>query len=167
MITSLMIVLALFNGLLIVTNRVFNARLGLHISGAGAAFWNHLVGFFFLVVVTSFLTGISGNGIGQIPFYLFLGGMIGAGYVAINSFVMPRIGTTKATVLVIAGQVVLGTMIDVYTGKVSNITMTVVGIGLVIVGMWIGNSKKINNNEAYKPRKERAEVSVTASLPQC
>ena len=49
--TSVMILLAFFNGFLIVTTRVVNAKLGLHVSGAGAATWNHFVGFLFLALI--------------------------------------------------------------------------------------------------------------------
>ena len=141
MAVSLMILLALFNGLLIVTTRIINAKLGLHISGAGAAFWNHVVGFLFLALIMSLFTKGGDINLGEIPFYLFLGGIVGASYVAINSFVMPRIGATKATVLVIAGQIVLGTIIDISNGKISNINITIIGISLVILGMWVGNKK--------------------------
>ena len=139
MTVTFMIFLALFNGFLIVTNRVFNAKLGLHVSGAGASFWNHLVGYLFLAFVMLFFTNSRIDGIGGIPFYLFLGGLIGASYVAINSFVMPRIGATKATVLVIAGQIVLGTLIDVVNERISNIVITMIGISLVMLGMWVGD----------------------------
>jgi len=164
MVTSLMILLALFNGLLIVTNRVLNARLGLHISGAGAAFWNHLVGFLFLALMMLFFTEDGGNNFSGIPFYLFLGGLIGAGYVAINSFVMPRVGATKATVLVIAGQIVIGTMIDVANDKISNLTMTIVGITLVVLGMWVGH-KKVNDPAAPEPQKRSITNPPTPDRP--
>lgn len=160
MITSLMILLALFNGLLIATNRVFNAKLGLHISGAGAAFWNHLVGFLFLAFIMGFFTTGEGSAIGGVPFYLFLGGIIGACYVAINSFVMPRIGATKTTVLVIVGQVVLGTIIDGFNGKISDLNMTILGISLVILGMWIGNYKKADKPRTYKPQNDCLRISA-------
>lgn len=160
MVISLMILLALFNGLLIVTNRIFNAKLGLHVSGAGAAFWNHLVGFLFLVFMMLLFAERGVSDFGGIPFYLFLGGLIGACYVAIYSFVMPRVGTTKATVLVIAGQIVLGTIIDVANGKISNINITIVGISLVMLGMWVGNHKKEDASRAHKAQNDRSEVSA-------
>lgn len=160
MVTPLMILLALFNGLLIVTNRIFNARLGLHISGAGAALWNHGVGFLFLVLILLFFREKGISNVWGIPFYLFLGGIIGACYVAIYSFVMPKVGTTKATVLVIAGQIVLGTIIDVANGKISNINITILGISLVILGMWVGNHKPVDISEVHKPQRARPEVSA-------
>ena len=151
MVIALMILLAFFNGFLIVTVRVVNAKLGLHIAEVGAAIWNHFVGFLFLALIMPFLADGAPLVIEGIPFYLFLGGVIGAGYVAINNWVIPRVGATKATVLVIAGQIVLGTIIDLANGKISNLTITLAGISLVILGMWLGSHKKVDTPKAYKP----------------
>jgi len=148
MITYVMILLSFFNGFLIVMTRVVNAKLGLHISGAGAAIWNHVVGFLFLMIIVPFLTVGVTISLEGVPFYLFLGGIIGAGYVAINNWVMPRVGATKATVLVIAGQIVLATIIDIATGKVSNFNITIMGISLVVLGMWVGNYRKVDASKA-------------------
>lgn len=142
-----MILLALFNGFLNIISRVFNAKLGMYVSAAGAAFWNHFVGCLFLALIASFLAKERWISIEGIPFYLFLGGMVGACYVAINSFVLPKIGATKATVLVIAGQIVIGTMIDAANGKISNLNNTIIGIPLVILGVWVGNHKKANHSQ--------------------
>ena len=160
MVTSLMILLAFFNGFLIVTARVVNAKLGLHVSGAGASFWNHFVGFLFLALIVPLLTGGAAIDMAGIPFYLFLGGIIGAGYVAINNLVIPRVGVTKATVLVIAGQIVLGTIIDVANERISNLNITIIGISLVVLGMWVGNHKKVDDSKVQKPAKDPLEVST-------
>ena len=142
MVTSFIILLAVFNGLLIVTTRVINARLGQYVSGTGASFWNHFVGWLLLMLILPFVPVEEAIHFQGIPFVLYLGGFIGAVYVVINNLVIPRVGATKATVLIIAGQIVLGTVIDVVNGKVSNLNMTVLGISLVILGMWAGNQRK-------------------------
>lgn len=142
MLTAVMSILAITNGLIIVTSRVFNAKVGEYVSGAGASFWNHLTGFLFLIIILPMTTNLGQIQLSGLPFYIFLGGLIGAGYVAINSFLFPKVGTTKATVLIIAGQIFLGTMIDFWNGKINNFAITLVGIGLIVIGMWIGNYKK-------------------------
>lgn len=139
---SLMILLAFFNGLLVVTTRVINAKLGLYVSGAGASFWNHFVGWLFLMLIVPILSGGGVVELGGIPLYLYLGGLIGAGYVVINNIVIPKVGATRATILIIAGQIVLGTWIDVVNGRISNLSMTLFGITLLIMGMWLGNLGK-------------------------
>ncbi len=140
--TTLMIALAFLNGFLIVTTRVVNARLGEYVSSVGAAIWNHFVGFLFLALIIPFFTDRFAVNGSDIPLYLFLGGIIGAGYVAISNSVIPEIGATKATILVVAGQIIVGTIIDVATGKVSNLSVTIVGITFVLLGMQVGNRRK-------------------------
>ena len=142
MATSLMVLLAFINGLMIVTTRVMNAKLGTYISSAGSSFWNHFIGFLTLVVLSPILFSGMDVNIAGIPSYLFLGGLIGALYVTINSLVIPRIGASKTTVLVIAGQILIGTIIDLINGRVSNVGLTILGISMVVMGMWIGNQDK-------------------------
>ncbi|NIT55680.1 MAG: hypothetical protein GWN00_05400 [Aliifodinibius sp.] len=144
--------MAFLNGLLVVITRVVNAKLGLHVSGTGAAIWNHFVGFLFLALLMPFIRIETGIDFGGVPFYLFLGGMLGAGYVAINNWVMPKVGATKATVLVIAGQIILGAIIDFANGKISNLGFTIGGILLVVFGMWVGNYKKAAAVPLPKPQ---------------
>ncbi|MDJ0756403.1 MAG: DMT family transporter [Ardenticatenaceae bacterium] len=144
MVLPFLILLALFNGFLVVTSRVINARLGTHVSAAGASFWNHFVGSVFLALIVIFLGDVDGGRVTftEIPLVLFLGGFIGASYVAINNFVMPKVGATKATVLVIAGQIVLGAIIDMSNGQISNLNAVILGILLVILGVWFGSFKR-------------------------
>ncbi|KAA3644770.1 MAG: DMT family transporter [Chloroflexi bacterium] len=159
MLTFLMILLAFLNGFLIVTTRVVNAKLGLHLSGTGASFWNHFIGFLFLALMMPLFSGGATIDIVEIPFYLFLGGIIGAGYVAINNLVIPKVGATKTTVLVIAGQIVLGTIIDIANERISNISMTILGMSLVVLGMWVGINKKEGDSKSYEPQIDSTEVS--------
>lgn len=160
MVTSLLILLALFNGFLIVVNRVVNAKLGLHVSGAGASFWNYFVGFLFLTLMVPFFARGAAIDVAGIPFYLFLGGILGACYLAIVNLVIPRVGTTKATVLVIAGQIVLGTIIDVANGGISDLHITIIGISLVVIGMWVGDHKKVDNSRSRETQKDPLAVSA-------
>lgn len=157
----MMIVLAFFNGFLIVTTRAVNANLGKYVSGAGASFWNHLVGFLFLALILPMFSVGTSVEIGGISLYLFLGGVLGAGYVAVNNLVMPQLGATKATVLVIAGQIIIGTIIDVANGGVSNLSITVFGISLVLLGMWIGKRKKERYTKALQSYNNHLEAPAS------
>lgn len=141
----LMISLAIFNGLLSVLSRLINAKLGLYITATGAAFWNHLIGTIFLISLLPLIHKAETLNIKVIPYYLFFGGLIGACYVAINNLVVPKLGAIKATVLVIAGQIILGTIIDTVKGQLSVNTYSILGIGLVLFGVWVGGYKKKDN----------------------
>jgi len=141
MTTTLIILLAFFNGILIVVNRVLNAKLGLYLSATGASFWNHSVGFVTLTLLVPFYNDSSNIETTGIPYYLFLGGIVGACYVGISSFILPKIGATKTTVLVVAGQIIVGTIFDILLGNIVSINTTLLGILLVIIGVWIGTIK--------------------------
>lgn len=156
---KVMIFLALFNGLLVILARLANARLGTFISGTGASIWNHVVGFVVLTVIVLFMPG--GRApiwqLSDIPLYLFLGGLLGAAYVALNNWVIPHVGATRGTLLVVAGQMVVGTLIDIGRGAVSNIALTAIGLLLIGGGVWLGGQKKPLTINAAREDRERLE----------
>ena len=65
---------------------------------------------------------------------LFTGGAIGAVYVAINSFVMTRLGTTKAIVMVVSGQMLFGLVMNVFNNGVEELALEMIGALLVVAG---------------------------------
>ncbi|MFT5007824.1 MAG: transporter family-2 protein [Reinekea sp.] len=112
------IVIALINGVLIAMSRGLNGRLA---SSRGAFFtsWiNHLVGFGFLTIVLLASQGLFAQ-LGTVPWYAFLGGSLGALFVALNSFVLVRLGTTQSTLLIITGQLAISLLIDLWFGKIT------------------------------------------------
>jgi bacterial/archaeal transporter family-2 protein len=138
MVAPFIILLAFFNGFLVIATRLINAKLGLFVSSAGASFWNHAVGFLFLLIVSPIYSGNNPLVIKGVPLYLFLGGVIGSAYVILNNFVIPKIGATTTTILVIGGQITIATAIDFLNHKIDHLTITIVGITLVVFGMWVG-----------------------------
>lgn len=136
-----MILLSLFNGISITVSRILNAKLGTYVSSSGASVWNHLTGFLILIPILPFLNHPTPIDYAAIPFVLYIGGLIGSVYVLINNVVIPKIGATKSTMLLIAGQIVVGVMIDFKNGKISNLPINLFGVSLVLLGMWIKNSE--------------------------
>ena len=132
-----MALVAIINGLFVVTTRVIIAKLGAYVSSMGSSFWNHFVGFLFILPI-AILAGKEGD-LAGLSLLLFLGGLIGSIYVAINNVVFPKLGAMKATLFVIAGQVAFGTLIDLVQGRLANPGWTTLGVGLVILGVWLGN----------------------------
>lgn len=128
--------LALSNGLLIGLNRSINSRLSLQLGAVGASLWNHAVGFLFLLALA---LGLSGSPLrqnwSQVPLPLFLGGAIGAVFVALNSSVLPRIGAMRTTLLIVAGEMLTGTLIDAWSGRIQSLGAAALGIGLLLVGL--------------------------------
>ncbi|MGF1764225.1 DMT family transporter [Aliivibrio kagoshimensis] len=144
-----MIVLALGNGLLIGLCRAINGRLS-HSKGAfSASFYNHAVGALLLIIVITFCgyfniaetltwSDVLEVEWQQVPIIRYLGGVIGALYVAINSYVLTRIGALKTALLVISGQMVSGVMFDVVDQPLVDTAIQLCGVFMIIVGVYSG-----------------------------
>jgi len=132
------ILFAFLNGILIGINRAMNGRLAASIAPMGASFWNHLVGFCFLVILV-YLTSTFDflHTLQEVPLFSYLGGVIGALFVAMNSWVFTRIGATRTILLVIGGQMLGGTILDMATGAIKSVPVQVIGIALIIIGIKI------------------------------
>jgi len=141
-----MILIALANGFLIIVSRIFNARLGKVIGPAGASVWNHLSASFLLGLIVIFLRNEHFH-FQDIPVYAYLGGIIGACYVTISNFLIPRVGTSKATILMIAGQIGLATFIDYLRNSDLNLLFAILGIALIIFGIIIAEREKESCNQ--------------------
>ena len=141
-----LIVLALMNGAFIAGSRALNGRLSLSLGAFRASSWNHWVGFgglSLLLVVGGFPGTVVSA---EVPVFAYLGGAFGALYVAINSHVLPRLGTLAATLLVISGQMLAGLVIDwVFAGEASvsgrTILLQVAGVSLILFGILLGQRR--------------------------
>lgn len=132
---------ALINGLFVVTTRVVVAKLGGYISETASSFWNHFVGFLFILPLALILGSGRTETMPEIPPLLLIGGLFGAIYVAINNMVFPKIGATRATLLIISGQIIFGLLIDLFGGRILNPGVTILGAGLVLLGIGIEREK--------------------------
>jgi len=102
------ILLALLNGCCISFCRIINGRLGQDTSAFNASLWNHIVGFIFLSFILFFTPSIEVKMLMNAPLPAYIGGVIGALFVAINSYVLSKIGATLTALLVIGGQLLTG-----------------------------------------------------------
>lgn len=135
------ILFALTNGVLIALARALNGRLAGQRDAFYASWVNHIVGFSALSVAVLVTVGIPNN-LAPIPSYLYLGGIIGALYVSLNSYIVPKLGVTVATLLVIAGQLVMSVLLDLWLGKIHwqlNGAMAVLLLGclLIVFGFYL------------------------------
>ncbi len=137
----LMFLIALANGFLVTLSRISNARLGKAIGPTGASVWNHATGFLFISVIV-LITGSSIINLTGIPFYAYLGGVIGAAYVTISNFLIPKIGTSKATILMIAGQIGFAACIDSMRNIVFDPVIGFLGMTLIVAGVTLGETSK-------------------------
>lgn len=135
--------LGILNGFCITLSRVFNGQLSTKHGAFHASLVNHIVGFLFLSIL---LLTASFSLLGSLQAMpnepeLYLGGVIGVLYVAVNSFVMVRLGSTNSIVLVVAGQMLFGLVVEMHTKDLATLEMQMIGAVLVVLGvLWKGRS---------------------------
>ncbi|CRL59371.1 DMT family transporter [Proteus vulgaris] len=113
---SLFILIALFNGVCIVTSRTLNGKLAQKNNAIYSSLINHLVGFLFLTFFVLWIKDYQTITLGSIPLIAFAGGIIGAFFVVINSYVLPLLGVMLTSVLAICGQMISSLVIDIFSG---------------------------------------------------
>jgi len=75
------------------------------------------------------------------PYWIWLGGVIGAYYVVTLTYIVPKVGSSLAFSLVIAGQLIISLLVDHYGWfgvPVSHITeKKVMGVVLLAMAIWL------------------------------
>ncbi|PQJ62765.1 DMT family transporter [Photobacterium angustum] len=142
---TLVIFLALLNGCCISFCRVLNGRLSQDTSAFYASFWNHVVGFIFLSFVVYFSSTVPVKTIMDAPVIAWLGGVMGALFVALNSYVLSKVGATLTVILVITGQLLTGVVWDAISNGVE--LAPLLGILCILMGILVtkrGQDQKAN-----------------------
>ncbi|MFT4182739.1 MAG: DMT family transporter [Rhizobium sp.] len=150
---------ALLNGVLIGMSRAINGHLGKKVGPLRTSLWNHAVGFLFLsALIGTFFRSELSVGAG-VPMNAWLGGVLGVVFVALNSQVIPRLGASKTTSLVVAAQMLASVVIDSLGKPVSSsMLVTVAGAVLIVIGVWLSafSAKKTPFHErVHIPSPER------------
>ncbi|MFZ1389923.1 MAG: DMT family transporter [Thiolinea sp.] len=141
---SLGIFLAVLSGILISLNRAANGQVGMSLGAFKASYWNHVVGFAFLTVILVAISGFVWEQAATAPWYVYLGGVLGTFFVAINSYVIPRLGVTKTALLVISGQMFTGVLFDGISKEWLATIAQLFGVLLIIAGIfWSQTHKKL------------------------
>ncbi len=89
-----------------------NARLARHIGVIESASVSFLVGTLALVVVAYALSPGDYRGLQNTQWWQLTGGFLGAFFVAVTTFVVPRIGATATMALIISAQLIMGMILD-------------------------------------------------------
>lgn len=132
---SLMVTLAFLAGLLVSLSRQINGRLALSTSPLAASFWNHVVGLAVLVPAGLVVGELIPAGVMTAPLHAWLGGPIGVLFVAAGSWLIARIGAVNTALLVIAGQMVSGVLLDLVRGAPGDVWLRGAGVALIVAGM--------------------------------
>lgn len=131
--TVVFVFLGLLNGVCIALSRILNGQLSLSMGPFRASFVNHLIGFAFLSL---FMTALwSPPQFSSPSVVVYGGGVIGAFYVAINSLVMTKLGSTNAIILVIGGQMLFSLVLDAREWDQLDLVLNITGVGLIVVGI--------------------------------
>lgn len=140
---SIFILIALFNGVCIVTSRTLNGKLAQNSNAFYSSLINHLVGFMFLTIFVLWIKDYHSIELSTIPLIAFAGGIIGALFVVINSYVLPLLGVMLTSVLAICGQMISSLVIDILGGiESNNLLFQIIGVLLIIGGVLIKFTKQ-------------------------
>ena len=134
--------LAILAGLLVGLSRQINGRLALSTSAMESSFWNHIVGLIFITLVALALGGLFGGSPEASPWWAYLGGPLGVVFIAAGSWLISRIGAAQTAMLIIAGQMISGVVLDVILAAPGNSVARAIGVALILWGMWLVRPEK-------------------------
>ncbi len=142
---SYLICLAIFYGMVIALGRTINGQLSKSVGALFASFWNHLVGFLFLslLVVVMQRTQLMQIPFNTIPTSAWLGGVWGAIFVLLSSYVFPKLGAMKTSMLIIAGQIISAVLWDIATQNGEIHWIRIIGVALIAFGIYL-SAKQTN-----------------------
>ena len=132
--------LAVIAGVLVSLSRQLNGSLSMYTSALHASFWNHVVGFALLTVIGVLFGGLWAGEPWGAPWWAYLGGPIGFVFIAASSWAVLRIGAAQTAMLIIAGQMISGVVVDVALGTSGNTVARSIGVCLILAGMLVARS---------------------------
>ncbi len=120
-------------GVSIVISRIINSNLADKIGVFQGTFFNYVTGllfsgmFLFLSIETF---NISSQILITVPFWAYLGGLVGVAVVAMSNIVTPKVSTFYLTLIIFIGQLLAGIIIDYYT-------LSLISKGKIIGGLLV------------------------------
>ena len=136
------IALAIASGLLVGLSRQLNGRLALSTNAWESSFWNHIVGLGLVSLIALIGGGLFTGAPLDAPWWAYLGGPIGVLFIAAGSWAINRIGAAQTAMLIIAGQMISGVLIDFAMGIPGAAWARVLGVALILAGIWVTRQSK-------------------------
>jgi len=134
--------LAILAGVLVSLSRQINGRLALSTSAMESSFWNHFVGLVFITFIALLFGGLFAGEPLASPWWAYLGGTVGVIFIAAGSWLITRTGAAQTALLIIAGQMISGVILDMIMGAPGDLWARALGVGLILAGMWVAQGAK-------------------------
>jgi len=137
--------LAVIGGALVSLSRQINGRLSMSTSAMHSSYWNHVVGLVFITLIGLAAGSLFAGDPWAAPWWAYLGGPIGFVFIAASSWAITRIGAAQTALLIIAGQMISGVVVDVALGTAGNMTARIAGVALILGGMIVARAPRKEN----------------------
>ncbi|SHI98799.1 Uncharacterized membrane protein YdcZ, DUF606 family [Clostridium cavendishii DSM 21758] len=146
-----MVILAVIGGILTTLSMIINSSLGKRIGVFQATLVNYFVGLVTTSIVVIFIGNkmqLSLNDFSKMPFYIFLGGVVGVSVVYSSNRIVPKIPVVYSTLLFFIGQIVAGIIIDYILLKTVS-TNKIIGAIIITIGILYNSrvDKKITSKQ--------------------
>lgn len=149
---AFLVVVALLNGAVNIINKMVNVRAKQVLGMANGTLINYIEGTL-IALVLSLLLGerhlLQLNYLSEIPFLYYLGGLFGLAAMILTIKGMERVPVAVSAVVVLAGQLLAGFVMDALSGRVG--LKELAGLCLVGAGVWW------NNRQLEQARPEEAK----------
>ena len=135
--------LTAFAGGLVALQAPINSGLGRSVGTFGAASMSFAIGTVVLVAIAAVTGGWDFSGIGELSWYYFLGGLLGAVYVTSVLVTVRTLGAGGVTAATISGQLAMSVVIDrlgvlgleqkpITAGRVMGVALLAAGVFLIV-----------------------------------
>ncbi len=131
----LYILLSILSGVIIVVSRILNTKLSHEIGLIESSYFNYLTAAVTSVILFLFIgEHFTLNSFNNVPFYGYLGGILGVIIVILNSVVSPKLSAFYVTLLIFIGQLFTGIAIDWLISGILPLNKIIGGL-IVIMGL--------------------------------
>jgi transporter family-2 protein len=164
-------IIGLIGGFILSNQNPINAKLGATLkSPFRSSFTSFSIGTIFLVFLF-FITNQHTASFSSIavknPWWIWIGGILGAIYLTSNVLLFPKLGAIQTIILPILGQVLMGEVIDTFglfgTAKVSLTLLKIVGIVTLLIGIYVAivlaNKKEAIAEELKDENEKHSELN--------
>jgi len=144
-------------GFILILSKTFNMSLSKEIGVYGSNMINYIVGFSASLVVLLMVFLFGGEiqvNLTEIPWYVYLGGPLGAVSIIISNMTMSKTTVITTTIVVLTGQMVGSILIDYFFLKIPFKMNTLFGSILVLCGvvLFLTSEKKERKKPAFESR---------------